>query len=503
MNIGSAPPAGALSALADPALVALAASGSDAAFETLDRRHRPAVLRQCACLLRSPHDAEEATQQAMFKAYRALDAGRAPASFLAWLMTIARNECFDMIRARKGVEALQTDVADTGASPAEHVERRERVETLKEDLHELPEAQRRALVLRGVGDLSHAEIARILGGTPVEMRTLVHEARASLAEFEAGRDLDCDVVRARIDTGDGRALRARRVRAHLRACEECSTAASRARPRRRGLGALFPLPLFGAIRAALFGGGPGGIAGTAGPVGVVSVSAAVVVSVVIGLGGGTGGGAIAADGVPDTSMGRAAGIPALSGSTTSPADAAAGAAAARARTSPQPTSAAPGAAAAPGTGTGTSPQAATPAPGGAEAQNSASPSTPGAATTTNRITVRAPSVAGVKVPGVTVPSVTVPPVTVPGVKVPPVAVPSVKVPPVTVPSVKVPPVTTPAVPIVGQVTTPSVTVPPVVTPPVQTPQIVTPPVSTPSVVVPPVVVPPVRVPPVRVPPLLP
>ncbi len=254
MTVATAPSPGALSALADPALVSLAAGGSAHAFETLDRRHRPAILRQCAHLVRSPHDAEEATQQAMFTAYRALAAGRAPKSFLAWLTAIARNECFDMIRARKGVEPLLAEVEAGGETPPERVERRERMETLTQDLVELPEAQRRALVLRGVGDLSHAEIARVLGGTPTEMRTLVHEARSSLAEFEAGRALGCDMVRDRIETGDGRALRARRVRAHLRACASCATAAGgRARGGRRGFGALLPVPPLGEIRAALFG----------------------------------------------------------------------------------------------------------------------------------------------------------------------------------------------------------------------------------------------------------
>ncbi len=274
MSLATAPPAGALSALPDPALVNLVVGGSATAFETLDRRHRPTVMRQCACLLRSSHDAEEATQQAMFAAYRALAAGKVPKSFLAWLTTIARNECFDMIRARKGVEPLLVEVAAGGETLPERVEHRERLETLRRDLVELPEAQRRALVLRGVGDLSHAEIARLLGGTETEMRTLVHEARSSLAEFEAGRELDCDMVRERIDSGDGRALRARRVRAHLRACESCATAAGRTPGRRRGLGALLPFPIFGAIRAALFGGG----AGVAGPVAVVAVSGAIVAS---------------------------------------------------------------------------------------------------------------------------------------------------------------------------------------------------------------------------------
>lgn len=287
------PSASPLGALADGSLAALASEGSEAAFETLDRRHRPAVYRHCGRILRSPHDADEAAQRTMIRAYRALEKGQAPNSFLPWLLAIARNESYDLIRARKGTEQLSVEVEAGGESLTDRIERRERVEELKGDLTELPEAQRRALLLRGVGDLSHAEIAELLGGTPTEMRTLVHEARASLAEFEVGRALPCAEVRDRIATGDGRALRARRVRAHIRVCEDCAGAASAVKGRARVAGgrlaALFPVPVLAAVRAALFGSGQAGVVGAAGPVGAVGVSAAVVASVVIGLGGGMGG----------------------------------------------------------------------------------------------------------------------------------------------------------------------------------------------------------------------
>ena len=459
MTFATAPPAGALSALPDAALVTLVAGGSATAFETLDRRHRPTVLRQCACLLHSSHDAEEATQQAMFAAYRALAAGKVPKCFPAWLTTIARNECFDMIRARKGVEPLLVEVAAGGETLPERVERRERIETLKRDLVELPEAQRRALVLRGAGDLSHAEIARLLGGTPTEMRTLVHEARSSLAEFEAGRELDCDMVRERISSGDGRALRARRVRAHLRACDSCATVAGRHTPGRRGFGALLPFPIFGAIRAALFGGG----AGVAGPVAVVAVSGAFVASLVIGIGGGVAGGALSSDPAPATLAGQAR-VTAAAGSAPSSSPSGG---ATRTRTTTR--TGAPTAAGAAGS---TPAAGSAPAAGGSGAPSSAfsSPSTPA-------VSAAVPSFG---VPSVRVPAVAVPSAGVPAVRVPPVAVP-----PVTVPSVTVPPVTTPALPIVGSVTTP----------PVVTPQVVTPPISTPQIVVPPIQVPPVQVPP--------
>ncbi len=467
--IGSiAASASPLGALSDGALARLASDGSESAFETLDRRHRPAVYRHCIGILRNAHDADEAAQRTMIRAYRALERGRGPASFLPWLLAIARNESFDIIRGRKGTESLSIEIEAGGETPSEHAERREQVEELKGDLTELPEAQRKALLLRGVGDLSHAEIARLMGGTPTEMRTLVHEARASLAEFEAGRALPCADVRGRIATGDGRALRARRVRAHIRVCEDCAAAAAAVGARRVPAGrvaSFFPVPLFAAIRAALFGSGQAGVVGSAGPVGAVGVSAAVVASLVIGLGGGGSGGG---------SIGSTPVTPAVGATTAASAVSAA----------PAASSAAPGSAPAAGStrpsaasGGSGAPSAAAPGAAGASPAGAA-PASPGATAAppqTQNTSRGSTGAAGVTVPSVgtvSTPSVTVPPVTTPRVTVPPVTVPSV-----TVPSVTVPPITTPKLPIVGSVTTPQVTTPPIATPPVATPGIELPPIQ--------------------------
>ena len=211
--------------LPDAALAERAAAGDEGAFEALDRRYRSTLLRHCNRILRNGHDAEEAVQGALLRAYRALSAGRRPASLLPWLLAIARNECMDVLRARRDTQELPPDVESRGVRPDELVVRREEARVLYADLRELPEAQREALILRSMGDLPHGEIARLLGRTAADARTLCREARLSLAECHEGRNLECAAVRERIDSGDGRALRARRIRAHLRACGGCRDAA--------------------------------------------------------------------------------------------------------------------------------------------------------------------------------------------------------------------------------------------------------------------------------------
>jgi RNA polymerase sigma factor (sigma-70 family) len=211
----------------------------------------------------------------MLSAYRALERGDRPGVVGAWLTTIARNECRDLI-GRRRVEVPLPDALPSGTSdPADVVERRERMRELRSDLAELPDGQRTAIVLRSMGGMRHSEIAAVVGGSEQAARTLVYEARESLAEFAEGRALGCADVRARIDSGDGRALRARRVRAHIRVCEGCRAAAG---TRRTGkIAGLIPVPAFLAALRGLFAGGPlVPVAGGAALVSLITAGALVV-----------------------------------------------------------------------------------------------------------------------------------------------------------------------------------------------------------------------------------
>ena len=249
--------------------------GLEAAFESLYRSHRERVLRLCRAMVGHPQDAEEAAQATMLSAYRALERGDRPDVAGAWLSTIARNECRDLIARRKLEVPLPEGLPAVTSDPADTVERRERIRELRRDLEELPSGQRTALVLRSMGGLRHSEIAEVVGGSEQAARSLVHEARESLAEFEEGRALGCADVRPRIDSSDGRALRARRVRAHIRVCDGCREAAGRRRGGR--IAGWLPVPAFWAALRALFTGGTAvPVAGGAALVSMVAAGALVI-----------------------------------------------------------------------------------------------------------------------------------------------------------------------------------------------------------------------------------
>jgi hypothetical protein len=75
----------------------------------------------------------------------------------------------------------------------------------------------------------------------------IFEARQALAEFAEGRAMACDEVRRKVSDGDGRALRGRRVRSHLRDCSACAAFAAAIPARRAELRALAPVLSPGAL----------------------------------------------------------------------------------------------------------------------------------------------------------------------------------------------------------------------------------------------------------------
>jgi len=99
---------------------------------------------------------------------------------------------------------------------------------------------RGALVMRELSGLSHEEVAQALGISVGAAKQAVFEARRSLQEFAEGRSMVCESVRHLISDGDGRSLRGRRVRAHLRSCPGCAAFSTAIGERRAELRALAP-----------------------------------------------------------------------------------------------------------------------------------------------------------------------------------------------------------------------------------------------------------------------
>lgn len=155
--------------LDDAELVERAKRGDTNAYEELVHRHQGIAFRTAYVIARSAPDAEEAAQDALVKAYRALGRFRSGAPFRPWLLQIVANEARNRRRAggRQAGLALRAAAegpsGDAAPSPEAAVVRGEVRAELLAAVERLPEEQRLAVVCRYFLDLSEAETAAALG----------------------------------------------------------------------------------------------------------------------------------------------------------------------------------------------------------------------------------------------------------------------------------------------------------------------------------------------------
>jgi RNA polymerase sigma factor (sigma-70 family) len=204
-------------------LIALAtprSRGGRAALTQVYQQHHQELYRYCRALLRDDHDAQDALQSTMTRAFAALRDERRDFELRPWLFRIAHNEAISMLRRRRPVEELD-DRPATAATVEDQVALNVDVETLRGDIEALPERQRAALLLRELNGLSHEEIGQALDCRAEQVKQTIYQARTTLLQAREGREMECGEVRRAVSDGDGRVLRSTRIQAHLRSCAGC------------------------------------------------------------------------------------------------------------------------------------------------------------------------------------------------------------------------------------------------------------------------------------------
>jgi RNA polymerase sigma-70 factor (ECF subfamily) len=187
-----------------------AARGGDAdAFRSLVEPYRTELHAHCYRMLGSAHDADDALQDALLRAWRGLAKFERRSSLRSWLYRITTNACLDLIasRARRllpadhgpaagagddlgepltesvWVEPYADEQQDGYATPEARYERRESVElAFIAALQHLPATQRAALILRDVLGFSAREAAGILETTVASVNGALRRARKAAAE---------------------------------------------------------------------------------------------------------------------------------------------------------------------------------------------------------------------------------------------------------------------------------------------------------------------------------
>lgn len=137
------------------------------------------VLRLC----RDPSLAEEVTQEAFFKALKAIDNFQGDCRLDVWLCQIAKNTYFKLASRRKNQASLPSE--DAFPSPedmAAKLEDRDAAYTVHMALHGLEEPYREVFWLRVFGELDFRRIAGLFGKTESWARVTYHRAKLKIRE---------------------------------------------------------------------------------------------------------------------------------------------------------------------------------------------------------------------------------------------------------------------------------------------------------------------------------
>ena len=193
---------------------------SSAEFDEAVADHRRELLAHCYRMLGSPHDAEDALQEALVGAWKGWAGFEGRSSVRTWLFRIATNACLKQAQ-RRPARVLSTDLgpgftqtADLGRPDTEHLflepwadevddafdpeaayARREGVElAYVAALQHLPATQRAVLLLREVLQFSAAEVAALLETSVAGVNSALQRARAAMAERTHGRSQQAELA---------------------------------------------------------------------------------------------------------------------------------------------------------------------------------------------------------------------------------------------------------------------------------------------------------------------
>jgi RNA polymerase sigma-70 factor (ECF subfamily) len=176
--------------VADDALLAGMVGGDPAATSAFVARFQRRVFGLAITIVGDPRTAEDVAQEALLRAWRhgaTYDPRRG--SVATWLLSITRNLAIDTMRVRRPLaippeELVALPLHDAGVEPHALAAAHDDAARLRAAISDLPEEQRRAILLAGIGGFSAREVAEAegipLGTAKTRIRTAMLRLRAVL-----------------------------------------------------------------------------------------------------------------------------------------------------------------------------------------------------------------------------------------------------------------------------------------------------------------------------------
>jgi RNA polymerase sigma-70 factor, ECF subfamily len=183
----------------DQILIEQTRAGNQEALGELISRHYRACFNVAASILRDRANAQDAVQDAMWKAVTHLDQYRQEAPFSTWLIRIVLNRCLLQLRSRKCRQWVSCDIEsgtderpplclrDVSPDPEQQLVNHERREIVLSEIQLLPPLLRNALLFHDMQELPLEEIAQRLQITVGAIKSRLLRARAELKKRVVAR----------------------------------------------------------------------------------------------------------------------------------------------------------------------------------------------------------------------------------------------------------------------------------------------------------------------------
>jgi RNA polymerase sigma-70 factor (ECF subfamily) len=166
-----------------------ALKGDREAFGNLVQAYEKPVYNLTYRMLGDPAEAEDAAQEAFFRAYSKLATYQPERKFVNWLLSIASHHCIDRLRRKSRAPQLSLDgplppqwITSSAPRPDQVASKNEERDLVRQSLDALPPDYRAAIILRYWYNLSYREIAGVMQTTESAIKSRLHRARRMLAQ---------------------------------------------------------------------------------------------------------------------------------------------------------------------------------------------------------------------------------------------------------------------------------------------------------------------------------
>jgi RNA polymerase sigma-70 factor, ECF subfamily len=171
----------------DRAVIQAAQRGEREAFDVLVERHQKDVYRLCYRYVNNHEDANDMAQEVFLKAYRAIGRFRGDSSFTTWLYRIAVNTCLNFRASRRpNQDELPEALPDHRPGVGTRMEQAEKAKQIRDAVSRLPDRQRATLILKIYHELTHEEVAGILGSSVGTVKANLFHALGNLRKMLTG-----------------------------------------------------------------------------------------------------------------------------------------------------------------------------------------------------------------------------------------------------------------------------------------------------------------------------